>query len=417
MGLRLFAAIFTVLLHAIVATALLNPHWFERPAEAIPARQALEPAGRTLPRDHARASRLPPSMSAGPLQPHQAVAAPTLRSSPQYSGDSQTQAAFDAGWLHDANRVAAIHALNAELYSAEVAGILRKPLSESWPQLEALAQSGNRSAGDALHDLAFQCHPSPGLTAGAYSRLRGSLQAGLPDADGAFVAGALAHELAGLEDFQRQCAAHGLGLGRLAAMLGLLHPSTSPQGGELDYLVALGEEFRARFGRGDGGIPAESTPGAVALAQLADGRSAAAGDDLAIAIEAAADEPFVAARLAQCFRLGCGQIPALPPGELRPWQERAAHAGSNAAASDIVAADEAAGELERAYAWAWYSRWLARHACDAMPRVSDYAAAAQQLARIGARLDPVARARAERAGAALISRFGPGALGASGCKG
>lgn len=415
MGVRLFAAVLTVLLHAIVAMALLNPHWFERPASAIPALQALEPAERTLPRHDARASRPPLSISAGMLQPHRAVAAPTLHSLPRHSGDSEAQAAFEAGWHYEANRFAAIHALNAEIYSAEVAEILRKPLGESWPQLEALTQSGNRSAGDALHDMAFQCHPGPGLTAGAFSRLSDSLQAGIPDADGAFVAGALAHELADFEDVQRQCATHGLGMGRLAAMLGLPHPSTSPQGSELDYLVALGEEFRARFGRGDGAIPAQSTPGAVALALLADGQSAAAGDDLAIAIEAAADEPFVTARLAHCFHLGCGQIPALPPEELRPWQERAAGSGSAGAAHALIAADESAGELERAFAWAWFSRWIAANACDALPRVLDYAAAAQHLARIGARLHPAARMRAEREGAALIARLGPAALAATGC--
>lgn len=417
MGVRLFAATFTVLLHALVALALLNPHWFERPAGTSLSSPAEPPSTRAASQRGIAVDALTrPSPTVTPVSTHP-VATASLDRSARNPGDAESQAAYAAGWQSEANRQAVIHALNAQRYSPEVATILRRPLGEAWPQLEALAQSGNRSAGDALHDLAFECRPGPSAASRTYGYLSASLQAGIPDPDRAFVAGALAHELAAIEATQNQCTTHDLGFARLAAMLGLPHPSTDPHNDELAYRVALGETFRATFGGGGGAIAAESTPGAIALFQLTDGDSTAPASDLAVAIEAAEDEPLVAARLAYCFEHGCGQVPVLPPQEQRPWQEQAAHLGSGSAATAIVEADESAGELERAYAWAWFARWVASHACDFMPRVSDYAMAAQQLARIGARLHPAARQRAEHAGVMMISRHGAGALAATGCTG
>lgn len=415
MGVRLFAASFAMLLHGAVALALLNPGWFERPPRAPQQPRKEATVERTAPRPASFADRRSGAAMRRQHSRSQPAALPAIDPTlPRAQVDAQTQASYDAGWAYEAKRMAAIQALNAQRYSPEVALLLRRPIQEAWPQLEVLAQSGNRDAGDALHDLAFECRADPTLAAGAFGRMGTALLHGIPDADRAFVTGALAHEYAVFEDIQRQCRSHGLGWARLAAMLGLPDPATDPHGGEYGHREALAEAFRATFG-GTGDLPMFTTPGAGALHRLMDDQSPAAADDLAIAIEAAGDEPYVAGLLAYCFEHGCGRIPALPPQELRPWQERAAGSGSAGAADALIAADESGGELLRAFAWAWFSRWVASNACDATPRALDYAAAAKHLARIGARLHPSARMRAEREGAALIARLGPAALAATGC--
>lgn len=412
MGVRLFAATFVLVVHALAAWLLLNPGALgiasatAEPALAqLPARPAQHrPAPSRLER-FANASQLPDDGNSG----SGAIGRSDMRDDPNWL------AAYEAGRRYEERRMMAIQRAMASDLSAEIAALLGGPPHEAWWQLEQMTLKGDRMAGDALAYLAARC-PSDDRprSAGMVRQISRAQQVLAPD-DAAYVTGALHHEVTVADTFDAQCRAHGLGWGRLAAMLGLSDPTTSEQWNDWNYRQALLEQYRQMYG---GGVAdAERTPADQAMDRLARRESTAASDDLALALAAADHDPQILQRLSICFNLGCKQIPALPPEQLRPWQERAARTGSLFAVDALTRADESSGALESAWAWAWYERWLVANSCGWEPQILDYAVASEALQRIGAQLGPAARARAARLGAERITQFGPQALAANGCTG
>lgn len=343
--------------------------------------------------------------------PEEGDASPAATRPSKAQNDPALVAAYEAGRNYDERRTKALEHALAREFSPEIAALLQGPTHEAWSRLEQMALRGDRLAGDALEHLAHQCS----ALSGGLVRLSSRLQTTLSPEDGAYVAGALDHEAQVVDDFVAACRRHGLGWGRLAAMMGLPDPTTAAQWDDWTYRQAFFAEFAAAFAGGT--LDPSGTTADHAMDRLTGDRSTAPADDLARAMAAADVEPMVLWRLASCLEHGCGQIPVLPAEELRPWQERAARAGSLFAVESLARADESSGALESAWAWAWFERWLASNSCSWEPRVLNYAASAEDLQRIAARLGPAARARAARLGADRIAQYGPQALAAHGCAG
>lgn len=419
MGLRLFAACFALLLHALVGWLLLNPDWFARyrgkPASPETTLSAVRPLPATQLQDA-------PAAGAGSTLDSAARAdrGPSARPSTGAYDDAELRAAHAMGRRGSERRHAAYERQLAAETTPEIAALLSGPPHLAWSRLEAMATAGDRLAGDALVLLANDCdakgHGSD-PDRSALLRLSARLQQSASAWDAAYVSGAIDHERERELAYGAQCREHGIGWGRLAAMLGLPDPTAGLVSPWQDWPArqALLEEFQSRFG---GGAAPEPTASDRAWERLgSEPAPAHAADDLAVLMAAADDEPQVAERLAICFEYGCRNVPRLPAEQLPAWQERAARQGSTIAADARAAGSEARGEWEIAWAWAWYARWLALNACGWQPRVVELANASERLQRIGNRLDAAAIARAQAMASSLVARYGPGALAASGCPG
>ena len=365
-------------------------------------------AARAEPRRDARAPR-PRTRPAARYEPGEAAS--------QFRTEAE-RLAYERGVSYELARRESFARLNDRAYGESIGALMRLPVRDAWPALEALAREGDDEAARALLQISVCAIDAPQRDE-RYRRLRASAVEGLSPADAAFVHGALDAELLSIEQDEAACRSAGLdklSLVQLARdrLTALGRPKPPPEGRDVHaWIRYYGEAFPSSGEDTRGTWISDVAP--EALRWLERFELGLTADEWRMLVESAPEDPTLVSHIAHCALRQCEALPAEAWDDALGFVERAAGFGSYPSVAAMIERHRAAGADTVAHAWAEFGMWVIEAGCHPMPSSLEYAQLARERAAVAARLTPEQFAEARRTFAAFIQAYGNNALAAQGC--
>jgi len=330
-----------------------------------------------------------------------AALAPSSPDAPQRSRQPASQspgdgagARYRAGREFDARRRAWVDKHNRMTYGEEIAGLMRGPLAEAWPELERRALSGDTAASEAMLELGCT---SPDEEFSNFSSFSNDMSTRVSRGDASFVLGVLDAERDAYIARGAECRALGFGLDRMRGLIAergvaLPPPTEAPLG---DWSSTL-DAWRELVGGAFAPPWQVQDAGARRLFEAIHSQEYVPNiDDMAVLRRAAEHDPVALGLLASCLRAQCKDIPGFAAAERIATARRAAFLGFEHAIIGMVQDARESRDAAATYAWAVFGRDLALAGCLDQQPSGAFLFFSIDLAKSGDQLTPELRRQAE----------------------